>query len=77
MKPLEPPRRTLQSDDQVADFIRKKLEGIADPRRLPAASPLHMAFRREGLACEQKRFRGIYQQVIEDWLVRSEEGVHV
>ena len=75
--PLQPRRGVGQSDLQVSEFIRSRFRGVNDRRALPAASPLHAAFRERGLACEQRRFRLLYEQVMEEWIGTSEESVSV
>ena len=48
-------------DEQVADFIKRKL------RKQPevTASPLLRSLRESGLACEQKRFGRIFKEIRE------------
>jgi hypothetical protein len=58
---LEVPRRTPQSDDDVSRYVRKVLKKQRD---LSFSRTLR-AFRDSGLACEYRRFRGLYEAVKE------------
>ncbi len=59
--PLVHASRTQVTDEQVADFIKRKL------RKRPelTASPLLRSLRESGLACEQKRFGRIFKEIRE------------
>lgn len=51
------PKRKSQSDAQIFHWIES-----VDPRRTRSATALLSEFRRIGFACEQVRFRGVYEQ---------------
>lgn len=51
------PKREFQSDAQVLRWIES-----VDPKRTRSATALLGEFRRVGFACEQARFRGVYEQ---------------
>ena len=51
------PKRQTQSEAQVLRWIES-----TDPKRTRSATALLGEFRRAGFACEQARFRGVYEQ---------------
>lgn len=60
-KPLAPVRDAA-TDDEVRAFIRRSLDAGASPRH----TPLLRAYRSAGWACEQSRFRELFNSVISE-----------
>lgn len=56
-KVVEPPKRTVQSDEQVQRWIKK-----TDPKALRSVTALLRGFRDAGRACEQSRFRQLVEE---------------
>jgi hypothetical protein len=65
LAPVETPIRKKLSDEAVMAYIR---EAVGPNGQLPACSPLHVRFRRDGLACSAERFQGLYERVQLDGL---------
>jgi hypothetical protein len=62
MAPFQKPRRAPLSDEQVRAYLRDELDRSPGGRW----SPLHRRLRDAGSACEQKRFRRLYEEVREE-----------
>lgn len=56
------PQRTVTTDDEVKEFVRSRL------RENPAAKQTRLLhdFRASGRACEQKRFKGLFDDVVKE-----------
>ena len=73
LSPYTQPKRKIRRDDEVRDYIRTALE--ANPKA--AHSPLLRSFRADGYACEQGRFRRLYEdvkQTVPDLLIGIERS---
>ena len=73
LSPYTQPKRKIREDDEVREYIRAALE--ANPKA--AHSRLLRSFRSEGYACEQGRFRRLYEnvkQAVPDLLIGIERS---
>ena len=64
---LGPPKRQPTTDEEVKKFVRKAFRSRQEPRH----SSLLRDYRDQGYACEQKRFRRLFQEVERNYAAKK------